>query len=86
MSSEHKGAHKAPLLFCRKFLDEAITGEEIGARPRCKTTARERVSGVGLGGCQLRRAMKGEEGSEKLRGGGRRMKVVCLRRERGQVS
>ncbi|KAM7410628.1 hypothetical protein PAMA_001862 [Pampus argenteus] len=27
-------------ILSRKFLDEAITGEEIGARPRCKATAR----------------------------------------------
>lgn len=49
MSSEHKRAHKAPLLFSRKFLDEAITGEEIGYGPRCKATARGGVE-VGVGG------------------------------------
>lgn len=45
MSSVHKRAHKAPLLLSRKFLDEAITGEEIGAGPICKATVRERGEG-----------------------------------------
>lgn len=68
----HKRAHKAPLLLSRKFLDEAITGEEIGAGPRCKATARgnergrREVKEDGRGKSEGRNV----RGSEKLRGGG----------------
>ncbi len=72
MSSVHKRAHKAPLLIYRKFLDEAITEEEIGVGPRCKATVRGEGGGRSkkrwekrrVGGRVSKADGRGEEGKK----------------------